>query len=116
MSIQTTIASAAEKLPPSLARIARTIADDPTIVVDSTITEIAARCDTSVASVVRFCRTIGVNGYAALRMALATELGRESVQFPAASGFVLDGSTTMGLDASSFFPGSTPGAEFRPAM
>ena len=39
------------------------------------------------ASVVRFCRTIGVNGYAALRMALATELGRESVQFPAASGF-----------------------------
>lgn len=87
MSIQTTIATAAEKLPPSLARIARTIADDPTIVVDSTITEIAARCDTSVASVVRFCRVIGVNGYAALRMALATELGRESVQFPAASGF-----------------------------
>lgn len=87
MSIQTTIASAAEKLPPSLARIARTIADDPTIVVDSTITEIATRCDTSVASVVRFCRAIGVNGYAALRMALATELGRESVQFPAAAGF-----------------------------
>lgn len=87
MSIQTTIASAAETLPPSLARIARTIADDPTIVVDSTITEIAATCTTSVASVVRFCRAVGVNGYAALRMALATELGRESAQFPAAAGF-----------------------------
>lgn len=86
MSIQTTIATAAEKLPPSLARIARTIADDPTVVVDSTITEIAALCETSVASVIRFCRKIGVEGYAALRMALAAELGRESVQFTA-SGF-----------------------------
>jgi len=87
MSIQTTIATAAENLPPSLARIARTITDDPTIVVDSTITEIAATCSTSVASVVRFCRAIGVNGYAALRMALATELGRESAHFPASTGF-----------------------------
>lgn len=87
MSIQTTIATAAETLAPSLARIARTITDDPTIVVDSTITEIAATCETSVASVVRFCRAIGVNGYAALRMALATELGRESVQFTTPAGF-----------------------------
>ena len=87
MSIQTTIATAAETLSPSLARIARTITDDPTIVVDSTITEIAATCSTSVASIVRFCRAVGVDGYAALRMALATELGRESAQFPASSGF-----------------------------
>lgn len=87
MSIQTTIASAAETLPPSLARIARTITADPSIVVDSTITEIAATCATSVASVVRFCRAVGVGGYAALRMALATELGRESAQFSASGGF-----------------------------
>jgi len=87
MSIQTTIATAAETLPPSLARIARTISDAPTIVVDSTINELAAACDTSVASVVRFCRAIGVNGYAALRMDLAAELGRESVQFASPSGF-----------------------------
>lgn len=87
MSIQTTIASAAETLPPSLARIARVIGDSPGIVVDSTITELAVVCDTSVASVVRFCRSIGVNGYAALRMALAAELGRESAQFGASTGF-----------------------------
>lgn len=87
MSIQTTIAGAAETLPPSLARIARVIADRPRIVIDSTITELAATCGTSVASVIRFCRSIGVNGYAALRMALAAELGRESAQFRDSSDF-----------------------------
>lgn len=87
MSIQTTIAGAAETLPPSLARIARVIADRPHIVIDSTITELAATCGTSVASVIRFCRSVGVNGYAALRMTLAAELGRESAQFRESSGF-----------------------------
>lgn len=87
MSIQTTIATAAETLPPSLARIARVITDDPTTAVESTISELAALCETSVASVVRFCRVIGLRGYAALRMALAAELGRESVQFSAPAGF-----------------------------
>jgi len=87
MSIQTTIATAAETLPPSLARIARVITDDPTTAVESTISELAALCDTSVASVVRFCRVIGLRGYAALRMSLAAELGRESVQFNAPAGF-----------------------------
>ena len=87
MSIQTTIATAAETLPPSLARIARVVGDDPIRVTESTITELAAACETSVASVVRFCRTIGLSGYPALRMALATELGRESAQLSAPSWF-----------------------------
>lgn len=87
MSIQTTIAASVDALPPSLARIARTIADDPSLVVDSTITEMASACETSVASVVRFCRAVGVEGYAALRMLLATELGRESAQFTSSSGY-----------------------------
>jgi DNA-binding MurR/RpiR family transcriptional regulator len=87
MSIQTTIATAAETLPPSLARIARVISENPTTAVESTISELAALCETSVASVVRFCRVIGLRGYAALRMSLAAELGRESVQFSAPTGF-----------------------------
>jgi DNA-binding MurR/RpiR family transcriptional regulator len=70
-----------------LARIARTVRDNPSIVVDCTINELAAACETSVASVVRFCRSIGVSGYAALRVSLATELGRESVQFKEPRGF-----------------------------
>lgn len=87
MSIQTTIATATETLPPSLARIARAVSDNPSIVVDLTINELAAACGTSVASVVRFCRAIGVSGYAALRVSLATELGRESAQFSMPTGF-----------------------------
>lgn len=87
MSIQTTIATAVETLPPSLARIARVIGDDPLKVTESTITELALACDTSVASVVRFCRAIGLGGYPALRMALATELGRESAQLSASPSF-----------------------------
>ncbi|MCI1017612.1 MurR/RpiR family transcriptional regulator [Microbacterium sp. C5A9] len=87
MSIQTTIAAVTDVLPPSLARIARVVARTPSIVVDSTITELASTCQTSVASVIRFCRAIGVDGYAALRMAVAAELGRESAQFGAPAGF-----------------------------
>lgn len=87
MSIQTTIAASVDTLPPSLARIARVVADDPTKVIESTITELAAACDTSVASIVRFCRAIGVSGYAALRRSLAAELGRESVQLGTHTGF-----------------------------
>lgn len=87
MSLQTRIAAQVDALPPSLARIAAAISTDPALVVDSTITELAAACDTSVASVVRFCRAIGISGYAALRVALASELGRESAQFSGSSGF-----------------------------
>ena len=78
MSIQSTIDSAAETLSPSLARVANFIRARPVTVVDSTINELAALCETSVASVVRFCRAIGFSGYAQLRMALASELGKES--------------------------------------
>lgn len=87
MSIQTKIAAAIDSMPPSLARIARVVAHEPSLVVDSTITELASTCETSVASVIRFCRAIGVDGYAALRMAIAAELGRESAQFGASAGF-----------------------------
>lgn len=81
MSIQTTIEAATSTLPPSLARIAAVVRENPSLVVDMTINELAHKCSTSVASVVRFCRAIGFSGYAPLRMALATELGKEAAQF-----------------------------------
>lgn len=81
MSIQSTIEAAVGSLSPSLRRIAEAIRERPQIVLESTINELAATCDTSVASVVRFCRAIGMDGYAQLRVALATELGKESAQF-----------------------------------
>jgi DNA-binding MurR/RpiR family transcriptional regulator len=87
LSIQSTIEAAASTLPPSLSRIAAAIRESPSIVIDMTINELAQECQTSVASVVRFCRAIGFSGYAALRMALATELGKEAAQFSARGAF-----------------------------
>jgi DNA-binding MurR/RpiR family transcriptional regulator len=81
MGIQSSIEAAAPSLTPAMRRIAMTIRDNPAAVLDQTISEIAAACGTSVASVVRFCRAVGVSGYAELRMALATELGKEAAQF-----------------------------------
>jgi len=57
------------------------IKDDPSIVLDKSISELAVASQTSVASVVRFCRAVGLSGYGQLRMSLATELGREAAQF-----------------------------------
>ena len=87
MSIQSTIEAAAATLPPSLARVAAAIRENPSVVIDMTINELAEECHTSVASVVRFCRAIGFSGYAPLRMALATELGKEAAQFSARGAF-----------------------------
>lgn len=87
MSIQSTIESASTSLPPSLARVAGAIRENPSIVVNKTINELAEECRTSVASVVRFCRAIGFSGYAQLRMALATELGKEAAQFSTRGAF-----------------------------
>jgi DNA-binding MurR/RpiR family transcriptional regulator len=81
MGVQTTIEASIESMSPSLARVATAIRDHPGLVLTSTINEIAERCDTSIASVVRFCQAIGLSGYAELRMALASELGKESAQF-----------------------------------
>jgi DNA-binding MurR/RpiR family transcriptional regulator len=87
MSIQSTIEAAASTLTPSLARIALVVRENPSVVIDNTINELAAECDTSVASVVRFCRAIGFSGYAPLRMALAAELGKEAAQFSARGAY-----------------------------
>lgn len=83
MGIQSNIEASAARLTPAMRRIAKAIRDDPTIVLEKTISQIADACGTSVASVVRFCRAVGLSGYAELRMSLASELGKEAAQFGA---------------------------------
>ena len=77
MSIQSTIHSLLPSLAPAARRVAEVIVADPGVVLGLTISELAAMCDTSEPSVVRFCRAIGFSGYVQLRLALATEIGRE---------------------------------------
>jgi DNA-binding MurR/RpiR family transcriptional regulator len=81
MGIQSRIEASAANFTPTMRRIADAIRDNPGIVLEQTISQIAETCGTSVASVVRFCRALGVSGYAELRMSLATELGKEAAQF-----------------------------------
>jgi DNA-binding MurR/RpiR family transcriptional regulator len=66
-------------LRPSERRVADLVLSDPGAAVDLTITELAERCNTSVASVVRFCRTLGYAGYSDFRRTLASSVGREQV-------------------------------------
>jgi DNA-binding MurR/RpiR family transcriptional regulator len=81
VSIQSTIEAVASTLPPSTRRIADAIRENPSIVLENTISELALACHTSEASVVRFCQGIGLSGYSQLKIRLATELGREFAQF-----------------------------------
>lgn len=100
MSIQSTVESVLPTLSPSLARVAALLRENPKAVLESSINELADQCGTSVASIVRFCRAIGFTGYTQLRMAMATELGRESVQFadtPAYGAEIADGDSLRSM-------------------
>jgi len=81
MSLQSTIEAVAATLSPSERRVAETIRANPSVVLTHSIAELAEASSTSMATVVRFCRSVGQPGYVNLRMQLATELGMEAAQF-----------------------------------
>lgn len=64
-------------LAPAEQRVAKRVLDDPAAAAASTISTLAADCDTSETTVIRFCRAVGFTGYPALRLALANEVGRD---------------------------------------
>ncbi|MFX4272930.1 MurR/RpiR family transcriptional regulator [Propionibacteriaceae bacterium Y1685] len=80
MSIQSTIQAKLDDYAPSMRRVAEAILGRPEVVMELTISELARRCDTSETTIVRFCRTLELTGYVQLRLAMATEIGRERAQ------------------------------------
>ncbi|WP_046468452.1 MurR/RpiR family transcriptional regulator [Allosalinactinospora lopnorensis] len=70
------IRSLLPSLAPAEQRVAQRIIDDPERVAASSITQLAKDCNTSEATVIRFCRTIDFSGYRELRLTLATEAGQ----------------------------------------
>lgn len=60
-------------LSPGPKRIAQTVLDDPSGVIHLTVTDIAERTETSEPTVVRFCKEIGLKGFADLKIRLAAE-------------------------------------------
>lgn len=80
MSIRTDIQARLSHLPRSAQRVGRVVAREPALVVDMRIAELAYRCETDAASVLRFCRSVGFAGYGELREALAAELSPARAQ------------------------------------
>ena len=64
-------------LPPSERRVGEAAIADPGGVAGKTISELAAECNTSETTVVRFCRAVGLKGYPDLRIGLAAAAGIE---------------------------------------
>ena len=83
-AVQNRIRARWSELPAATLRVAQVVLDDPRLVLDLPINELAERAGTSAATVTRFCRQVGYSGYVALRMSVATEVGRTSAR-PAAA-------------------------------
>jgi DNA-binding MurR/RpiR family transcriptional regulator len=60
-------------LTPSGQKLGNTILNHPLDIIHMTVTDLADRTDTSVATVVRFCQEIGLKGFADLKIRLAAE-------------------------------------------
>ncbi|HEX5195234.1 MAG TPA: MurR/RpiR family transcriptional regulator [Solirubrobacteraceae bacterium] len=63
-------------LAPAEQRVGEIIVSDPGAAAGLTITDLAAAADTSETTVIRFCRSVGVAGYPALRLLVAAWTGR----------------------------------------
>src|SRR3954447_17093147 len=64
----------------ALQRVAEQVLADPAGAARATIVELAERSGTSPATVTRFCRALGFEGYADLRLGIASETGRAARQ------------------------------------
>ena len=82
-------------LPPSERAVAGYLVDHPTDSAHLTIGELASAVGVSQASVSRFCRSVGLSGYPALRLALAGQAPR------AAHGHLVPGDVTADEDVAT---------------
>ncbi|MBC2866926.1 MurR/RpiR family transcriptional regulator [Streptomyces mexicanus] len=64
------------ELPEAQRTTAESILDDPAAAARMTILDLADACGVSTGSITRLCRTLGLPGYSALRLALASDTGR----------------------------------------
>jgi DNA-binding MurR/RpiR family transcriptional regulator len=75
-SVLVRLRSAAPGFSGALRRVAEQVLRDPAAASRATIVELAERSRTSPATVTRFCRALGFEGYADLRLGIAGETGR----------------------------------------
>jgi DNA-binding MurR/RpiR family transcriptional regulator len=70
------ISAEIDRLSDQLAAVGRAVLGDPARAASSSVAELAELARTSPATVVRFCRAVGLDGFQDLRMRLAEERGR----------------------------------------
>nr|WP_277605872.1 MurR/RpiR family transcriptional regulator [Glycomyces sp. L485] len=70
----------AGELSDALSKVADQVLADPEGAAHATIMDLAELSGTSPGTITRFCRHLGYDGYAALRVAIATETGRASAR------------------------------------
>lgn len=90
LSIQSNVQAHVDRYPPSMKRIAEVLVSRPQVVLEMTISELARACSTSETTLVRFARSLGFAGYAALKLQMAAELASESVQLGTESNYGSD--------------------------
>ncbi len=61
--------------------MARVVNEDPAAVAELTITALAEAAETSEATVIRFCRSLGLNGHRQLRLRAAQTIARQDERF-----------------------------------
>jgi DNA-binding MurR/RpiR family transcriptional regulator len=69
-------------LQPAEQRVAATVLDDPAAAASLSIQALATQANTSTATVLRFCRSVGAEGYPQLRLALAGAAAAEAALEP----------------------------------
>jgi DNA-binding MurR/RpiR family transcriptional regulator len=74
LSIQNLIAQVNERLTPTERRIAEAVLDEPTLLAFGTVSDLAARAETSRPSIVRFATKLGFEGYTDLQTWIRDEV------------------------------------------
>lgn len=103
------IAEALDRLTPAERRVAELVAADPAVIPGATVASMAKAAGVSEPTVIRFCRALGLEGFAELRMAVVRAEGGAAVPVARqvapgmppedAAGAVLDGAIAA-LDAA----------------
>jgi len=76
LTIARRIAASRRAMPTAMSKIADVVTEHPAAPIELTITELAERAGTSPATVTRFCRALGFDGYTQFRVGVASEIGR----------------------------------------
>ena len=80
--VQRRIEAGRDGMPDALARIADVILDDPEAVVRASMADLAERTGSGEASIMRFCRRLGFEGFRAFKISLASDIAYRSGAAP----------------------------------